>query len=126
MNIPDARRPDVKAFWSSVEQFGDCWIWHGGENVTLDGYRGARRVARYLVQGEFSGQVEKNLDCAVGCCRPEHQKFVPYRPVEVRHPRRERDKKIRLLRARGWKNRHIADELGVSMWIVRRVLKDAE
>lgn len=124
MNIPDARRPDVKLFWSSVDRVAGCWIWSGGENITLDGYRGARRVARYLLQGEFIGQVEKNSDCAAGCCRPEHQRFVEYRPVEVRHPRRERDKKIRLLRAGGWRPRDIADEVGVSRRVIARVLKD--
>lgn len=125
MSIPDPGRPDVKAFWSRVERSGGCWIWLGGK-VKVDDYAGCRRVARYLMQGDFDGQLEKNSSCADDCCRPDHQKFVPYRPVEVRHPRRERDKKIRLLRGRGWKNRHIADELGISMGIVRRVLKDAE
>lgn len=125
----DVKRPDVVSFWGKVRKdagAGGCWFYD--DRIIIDGHQGPRRVAWYLSHGDFgvplNGQVEKNFDCAAGCCRPDHQKFVPYRPIEVRYPRRERDKKIRLLAGRGWKNRHIAGECKCSMGIVRRVLKD--
>ena len=130
----DRERPDVRRFHARIKLVaraedgfasGDCWIYGG--MVKIDGNQGARRVAWYLKHGTFGeklgGQVQNHCGNRY-CCRPEHSKFVRYLSAEERAPRAERDKKIRLLRGRGWKNRFIADELGVSMGIVRRVLKD--
>ena len=132
----DVTRPDVKRFFARIVRVengmrdkngiaGSCWIYDGTPRI--DGNVGARRVAWYLMHGEFGvplgGQVEGR--CGVeNCCAPAHSELVLYLSAEERAPRAERDKKIRLLRGRGWKNRFIADELGISMGIVRRVLKD--
>ena len=130
----DLERPDVKRFYDRIVRVervaddlssGECWEYRG--KINLDGNQGARRVAWYLAYGTFgeklAGQVEGRCGNRV-CCNPAHSKFIRYLSAEEKAPRAERDKKIRLLRGRGWKNRFIADELGVSMGIVRRVLKD--
>lgn len=122
----DLGRPDIKRFYSRIENIDGHWFISGVPK--LDGHRGGARICWYLAHGTFGeklgGQVEN--DCGVdGCCNPAHQRFVRYLTEDEKlSDRQKRVKKIRLLRGRGWKNRDIADELGVSMGIVRRALKD--
>ena len=127
----DLERPDVVRFYGKVRKniiagvAGACFECDGVPR--LDGHVGARRICWYLKHGEFGVPLRGRVENCCGndaCCRPAHQKFVKYGSAAELHPRRERDKKIRLLRGRGWKPADIAVEVGVSRRVVARVLKD--